>query len=260
MVSRLVSRLIRSGTSGLLTVAVPLLLLTAVPANALSEIKREELPAPSNPADTEGDVDEQSIPIPDHVAPSEETEPGERPDTGQPQTAPGAPDDGYGMSPPEHDGPLPEVQYDVTKLPAEVQRMRGLIIEACRSGDIERLRPLIGMGEAATQLSLGGIDGDPIAFLKGLAGDEDGQEILAILEEVLEAGYVHLDAGEPGELYVWPYFFALPLDKLTPAQRVELFKIVTAGDYEEMQNYGSYIFYRVGITPEGSWVFFVAGE
>ena len=57
------------------------------------------------------------------------------------------------------------------------------------------------------------------------------------------------DAGEPEELYVWPYFFAVPLDGLTPRQRVEMFRIVTAGDYEEMKSYGTYIFYRVGITP-----------
>ena len=91
-------------------------------------------------------------------------------------------------------------------------------------------------------------------------GDEGGQEILAILEEVLEAGYVHLDAGTPSELYVWPYFFAVPLERLTPAQRVELFKIVTAGDYDDMKSYGAYIFYRVGINPEGRWQFFVAGD
>ena len=36
-------------------------------------------------------------------------------------------------------------------------------------------------------------------------------------------------------MYVWPYFFAVPLDRLTPRQRVELFKIVTAGDYEDMK-------------------------
>ena len=138
--------------------------------------------------------------------------------------------------------------------------MRVLLIEAARSGEIEKLRPLLGTGEDMTQLSMVGIDGDPIEYLKGLAGDEDGQEILAILEEVLSAGYVHLDAGTPEELYVWPYFFAVPIDKLTGPQRVELFKIVTAGDYEEMKTYGSYIFYRVGITPEGRLAFFVAGE
>ncbi|MEO1380814.1 MAG: hypothetical protein AAFU69_10765, partial [Pseudomonadota bacterium] len=83
---------------------------------------------------------------------------------------------------------------------------------------------------------------------------------LAILQEVLEAGYVHVDAGTDTELYVWPYFFALPLDELNAVQRVELFKLVTAGDYEDMLSFGSYIFFRVGITPEGRWLFFVAGD
>ena len=27
-----------------------------------------------------------------------------------------------------------------------------------------------------------------------------------------------------------------------------------------MKTYGTYIFYRVGITPEGRWAFFVAGD
>jgi hypothetical protein len=41
---------------------------------------------------------------------------------------------------------------------------------------------------------------------------------------------------------VWPYFFAVPLEELTAPQRVELFTLVTAGDYEEMKNFGAYIF------------------
>ncbi len=250
--------MIRSGAAGFAALlAVPLLLTAVSPALALSEIRREELPAAADPAVPGEEADDQSVPMPDRILPSDET--GE--DDGQGEDAqPSAPGNGFGMSAPEPDGPPPEVHYDLTKLPPEVQRMRTLIVDAAKSGDIERLRPLIGTGDSMTQLSLGGIEDDPVAFLKSLAGDENGQEILAILEEVLEAGYVHLDAGEPGEVYVWPYFFALPLDSLTPPQRVELFKIVTAGDYDEMENYGSYIFYRVGITPEGRWVFFLAGE
>ncbi|MEC9244290.1 MAG: hypothetical protein VYB05_05930, partial [Pseudomonadota bacterium] len=113
---------------------------------------------------------------------------------------------------------------------------------------------------SATRLSLGGLDGDPLDFLIELSGDEGGQEILAILLEVLQAGYVHLDAGTPQEMYVWPYFFAIPLESLDKKQRVELFTLVTAGDYEDMKSFGAYIFYRVGITPDGHWAFFVAGD
>jgi hypothetical protein len=35
---------------------------------------------------------------------------------------------------------------------------------------------------------------------------------------------------------------------------------VTAGDFAEMEEGGNYNFYRVGITPDGQWKFFVAGD
>ena len=41
------------------------------------------------------------------------------------------------------DGPLPEVIYNLDRLPEPVRRMHRLILEATRSGDIEKLRPLI---------------------------------------------------------------------------------------------------------------------
>ncbi|CAN7383861.1 hypothetical protein [Mesorhizobium caraganae] len=241
----------------------PALVLTSSPAYALSEIKREELPAPAEPpANGETAPSENSVPMPDlpgttPPAASQPKSPAE-----PEQSEPEGPTDGGGVANPraDPDAPVPEVVYDLSKLPEPVRRMHDLMVEACVSGDIEKLRPLIGTGETMTQLSLGEIEGDPIAFLKGLSGDKEGQEILAIMEEVLNAGYVHVDVGTPQELYVWPYFFAMPLDKLDAKQRVELFKIVTAGDYDDMKQFGAYIFYRVGITPAGQWTFFVAGD
>lgn len=232
--------------------------LASSPAYALSEIKNEELPSPVTPS-TDGDSSApgSTVPMPDPVGTSPSSSQPAAPDAAEPDT----PSDGGSNRPRvDPEASLPEVVYDLGKLPEPVRRMHDLIIEACKSGDIEKLRPLIGKGDSMTQLSLADIDGDAIAFLKGLSGDPDGQEILAILEEVLSAGYVHVDAGTPQELYVWPYFFALPLDKLDAKQRVELFKIVTAGDFDDMKQFGAYIFYRVGITPAGQWTFFVAGD
>ncbi len=154
----------------------------------------------------------------------------------------------------------PDIETDFSKLPEPVQRMRELLLEAARSGEIERLRSLIGIGETATTLSIGGLEGDPIEFLKEASGDNEGFETLGILVELLETGYVHLDPGGEGEIYVWPYFFAVPFDDLTPRQRVELYTILTAGDVEDSTNFGGYIFYRVGIKPDGQWSFFVAGD
>jgi hypothetical protein len=235
------------------------LLASARPALALSEIKREdEQPSTAPSGDT---IEEQTlppveqVPIPDATTPAP-AEPGQ-PDEAQPPADQGTPD----VSEPDNpDAPLPEVIYDLGRLPEPVRQMHDRLIEACKSGDIEKLRPLIGTGENGTQLSFESIDGDPIAYLKELSGDKQGAEVLAILEEVLSAGYVHLDPGSANDMYVWPYFYGVPLERLTPAQKVELFKLVTAGDYEDMKTYGSYIFYRVGITPDGRWSFFVAGD
>jgi hypothetical protein len=47
---------------------------------------------------------------------------------------------------------------------------------------------------------------------------------------------------------------------LTPPQLVELFTLLTASDYDEMRSYGSYTFFRVGISPTGRWLFFLAGD
>lgn len=276
--------------SSLLAVGVTLVGACAFSGNALalSELQQDEMQLPEAPENTEEPADtieRHDLPPPGAVK-SDEPEPDEtqtKPEEASPDDAnlteapsaqrraitvplpdpvviPRDPQPQHDEMTETGDEPVPEILYDLSLLPEPVQRMRKLIVEACLSGDIERLRPLISTGEAATQLSFGDISGDPIAFLRNLSGDEAGHEILAILYEILSAGYVHLDADTPEEMYVWPYFFAVPLDALTARQRVELFTIVTAGDYEDMKNFGAYIFYRIGISPEGRWLFFVAGD
>ena len=79
-----------------------------------------------------------------------------------------------------NEGPPPEIQRDLARLPQPVRRRRELILEAAMSGEIEKLRDLVGIGETATTLSIGGLEGDPIDFLKEASGDQDGYEILAI--------------------------------------------------------------------------------
>ena len=228
------------------------------PAWALSEIQTDTLPAAASQIQPETDSDSEPQATPpanspdmkDDSAPDEpdQAEPDNQqtPDAVRPQIDPNA--------------PLPEVTYDLSKLPPAVREMHDKIVEACKTGDVEKLRPLIGKGTEQTQLSLTEIEGDPIKFLHDLSGDTDGQEILAILEMLLETGYVHVNVGKPDEAYVWPYFYAMPLSRLNARQRVELFKIVTAGDYEDMKTFDAYVFYRVGITPQGHWAFFVAGD
>jgi hypothetical protein len=153
----------------------------------------------------------------------------------------------------------PQVFYGEDGLPDKVRAMRRRILEATRTGDLEALRPVIESNEMPPALS-GGDSEDAIATLKLLSGDDKGREILAILQEVLEAGYVHVDVGTPQEMYIWPYFTRYPLDKLSGPQMVELFRLITAGDLQDMQDKGVYSFYRVGIGPDGTWHYFEDGD
>ena len=83
---------------------------------------------------------------------------------------------------------------------------------------------------------------------------------MAILLEVLESGHVRVDAGRDSEIYVWPYFTQVPLETLDKPKLVELFELVTAGDYQRMLENGAYDFYRVGISPEGRLEFFLMAD
>lgn len=152
-----------------------------------------------------------------------------------------------------------QIIRDLSTLPAPVKAMREKLVEAAASGDIERLRPLIEGTPKPPQIMNSESD-DPIDTLKSFSGDQEGQEILAIMLDILATGAARLDAGTPDEAYVWPYFTGKPLADLTAPERVELLRIVTAGDLMGMEETGNYNFYRLGISPDGQWKFMAGGD
>jgi hypothetical protein len=152
-----------------------------------------------------------------------------------------------------------EIIRDLARLPDQVRRMRERILEAAKSGDPHKLVTVMQSNEVMPVFSFGG-DKDPLAFWKTNYPDSEGIEALAILVDLLESPLVHLDRGTPQEMYVWPYFYGIALESLTPEQKVELFRLITGADWKEMQEFGAYVFYRVGISPDGVWHFFVAGD
>ncbi|GAB2185504.1 hypothetical protein [Roseibium sp. LAB1] len=166
---------------------------------------------------------------------------------------------GAAEAPAQEGAGLPQVLYSTSYLPKPVQRMQAQLKEAALSGNMERLRMVFESNELPPTVSFGQID-DPIDFLKESSGDGEGFEILAILADIMDAGFLHVDEGTPQEMYIWPYFARYPLHDLTPDQKVEMFRIVTAGDFSEMQDFGAWTFYRVGIGPDGTLHYFVAGD
>jgi len=202
----------------------------------------------------------QTITTPDSTDDGSVVPPDAPPDTAVPPDGTAPADTGTGTGA-DTAMPIPDVQYDFSKLPPAVARLREQIIEAAKTGDPEKLRPIIDAnGEPPDFGPDDQGNSDPIGLLKLQSGDEGGREILAILIEVLEAGYVHVDIGTPDEVYLWPYFARYPIDKLSPPQLVELFRLVFAGDYEDMLSNGVYDYFRAGIAPDGTWKFFVQGD
>jgi hypothetical protein len=166
---------------------------------------------------------------------------------------------GHLAAPSAATGKLPEVIADPGRLPPAVARTRERILAAARSGQFVRLFAVMKEAPTLPVFSFAE-DSDPVAFWKANYPDSEGVEALSILVNVLETGFVHVDAGTPQEIYLWPYFARIPLKSLTAEQRVELFRIVTGADYKDMVEFGVYSFYRLGIAPDGTWQFFVAGD
>ena len=150
-----------------------------------------------------------------------------------------------------------EVQLgrDVTKLPPGVQRMRQAILQAAVTGDIEALRVPIEMNEIPPVFAKSHSPG-PIAYLKSVSADGNGREMLAILFNILTAGYAITNPGTKDEMIVWPYHAVIPLNALTPSQEMEIYRFLPPARLKEMIAQGKYGFYSVGIGRDGVWHYF----
>lgn len=148
-----------------------------------------------------------------------------------------------------------EVHRGTDGLPAKVVTTRQKLLDAAYSGELAQLKKVMQQNELPPSVSVNDV-GDAIEFLKTQSGDGEGLEMLAILTDLLESGWTKVDAGKPTEMYVWPFFAEKPVDQLSATEKVELFKIITSGDYEEMKSEGRYKFFTVGIGPDGTWHYF----
>jgi hypothetical protein len=156
----------------------------------------------------------------------------------------------------------PEVRYSTDRLPAPVQDLREAILSAVRAGQIQELRYAWDLNELKPDLDVVPAGGDPIAHWKRISGDGEGREVLAALGEILDSGYVVLPLGrdlENNGVYVWPYFAEVALDKLTPAQEVELLRLVSPSALNDMRAAGKYTHWRIAIGADGTWHSFRRG-
>jgi hypothetical protein len=132
-------------------------------------------------------------------------------------------------------------------LPVAVALTQSRLLTAAKSGDYERLRPLIPA--KGFQYSFGGdFPGGAIAYWKNVEQTTD-QRPIAALASILRMPYT-LNHG----IYIWPFAYDKTKTDLTGYERQLLGPLV--------QSYvgGDYYGWRSGIKPDGSWIFFAAGD
>lgn len=131
-------------------------------------------------------------------------------------------------------------------LPEPVERTRAGILEAARAGDYDALGPYV---TDALNYTFGGpYEGGAIAYWRNLEETTDERPLEA-LARVLE-----LPPTLSGGLYVWPWAYTVPANQLTGYERGLL------GPLADSYAGQSYLGWRAGIRPDGTWVFFVAGD
>jgi hypothetical protein len=148
--------------------------------------------------------------------------------------------------------PAPEHQDG---LPAAVAEMRARIRAAAVACDFDGLAALGEEGEFTYSF---GESGDPAGAWRD--GEEDGARPLLFLAVLLDAPHAAVDGGDEMQ-YVWPSAFAYETwDEVPPAARDALLTVYDRGALQQFSQFGSYIGYRIGITAEGDWIFFVVGD
>jgi hypothetical protein len=141
-------------------------------------------------------------------------------------------------------------------LPAVVADLRDHLVNLASVCDYEGLAAIATRDK--TRISFGGPE-DPAAFWSNL--EANGETPMADMVSVLELAPGTVDAGDGSVSYVWPAVFALDdWSQATPDQRQELADVFGQDALADWDSFGGYIGYRVGITEDGHWAYFVSGD
>lgn len=132
-------------------------------------------------------------------------------------------------------------------LPPAVREKRDEILAAARTGDEDAVAALAD--PAGFEYTFGGpVPGGPAAYWRRFEAQERPLEALATILELpytLHRGY-----------YVWPFAYDKTEDELTAHERELLAPLGRGGMFAPE----GYLGWRAGLTPDGRWVFFVAGD
>ncbi len=143
-------------------------------------------------------------------------------------------------------------ETSLTALPAAVEETRVALLEAAENGDYEAFAELIPNN--GFEYTFGGpVDGGPVAYWQELERTSDDRPLEA-LAAILTMPYV-LSRG----YYVWPWAYTVRSSDELSGHEQELLAPLGSPSAFFPEGIG-YLGWRAGIAPDGTWVFFVAGD
>jgi hypothetical protein len=143
---------------------------------------------------------------------------------------------------------------DQDGVPAPVAEARQAMAAAAIACDYEALAAWAGL-DLNTSFGGGGFDNIPM-------WEEEGTyPALELLVKLFGTPFVVQNFEDSPPYYVWPSAFIYDSWDEIPATDLEaLLSIYTQEDLDQYAEFGSYALWRIGITEDGEWKFFVAGD
>ena len=140
-----------------------------------------------------------------------------------------------------------------TGLPTAVAQARETLAEAAIACDWDTMSAL-----AADQFTTSFGGGD-FSLLR--EWEDQGYERLHIAVALLGMPYTVQHIDGQADIYVWPSAFGYDTwDEIPESDLEPLNEIYTEGELDQIASFGSYAGWRLGISEEGQWRFFVAGD
>ncbi len=151
--------------------------------------------------------------------------------------------------------PAPKERAFHGALPQSVIDMREQILAAVHSGNVADLKDAIEWNEIKPDFGKDAAD-DPISYWRRNSADGEGREVLAVIANLLALPPARLAIGKDPEntlVYVWPYLAELPLDGLTPAEQVDLYRLMPVAAAKSMREAKKWTWWRIAIGADGTW-------
>ena len=149
--------------------------------------------------------------------------------------------------------PAPAVDFQEgpeALFPPAVARTRGALIDAAQERDWRTLASLIP--HEGFTFSYGN-ERDAVTFWKET--ERSGTPVLEVLRTLL-----CYTGSEDAGVFIWPEAAEKDPSTWTEADLAPLRKIYSEEELEQIKESDTYNGWRVGIEPDGTWIFFVAGD